>query len=54
MKYTIVCKNQDVFTTNWFKTENNWNDNILCVIDNWMNRVTFNGTTWKDIEKDHL
>lgn len=54
MQYIVICKDETAFCTEWFNVENNWSRNIRCVIDLATDRVTFDGETWVDIEKDCL
>lgn len=54
MIYTIILKNQSAFMTDWFSFENNWSDEVFCVIDNARDKITFDGIEWKIIERDSL
>jgi len=54
MKYTIICKDQEVFYSDRYDAENYWCDKLLCVIDNINKKVTFDGVTWKEVDIDHL
>lgn len=54
MRYIIVMKNSEVFSTDWYTRENCWYDYVLCVIDTVNDVVTFDGSEWKEIAKDHL
>jgi hypothetical protein len=52
--YIVICKDREVFSTNFYTPENHWSDQIFCVIDKIRDEVTFDGKTWKEIEYDHL
>ena len=54
MRYIIVMINNEVFKTNWYTHENCWSDCIFCVIDTINDVVTFDGSQWNEIDKDHL
>lgn len=54
MGYTIIHKDQKVFYSDWFFAESHWNDNILCVVDNFRGKVTFDGIDWKYVEYEHF
>lgn len=52
-RYLIVPIDGDVFYSNWFEPENNWSDNLLCVIDTHTGKH-YNGLEWVEIEEDNL
>lgn len=52
MTYLILFEDK-VFATNWFDAENNF-VNGMTVINIAAGKYTMNGTTWFDIEQDHL
>lgn len=52
--YIVICKDREVFSTNFYTPENCYSDQIFCVIDKIRDEVTFDGKTWKEIEYDHL
>lgn len=54
MIYTIVLKDRSAFTTGWYSFENNWSDEIFCIIDNARGKITFDGLEWEIIDRDHL
>jgi hypothetical protein len=54
MQYIIIYKDETAICTEWFNVENSWSRSIRCVIDLATDRVTFDGETWVDIEKDCL
>lgn len=54
MIYTVILKGRTAFKTNWFSYENSWSDEILCMIDNARDKITFDGQEWKFIEHDSL
>jgi hypothetical protein len=54
MKYLIIYQDRTAFYTDYYDYENFWSDEIICVIDNMSDKITFDGKTWKDIEYDHL
>lgn len=54
MQYIIVMKDKTVFTTDWYSSENNWTDTIYCVVDTVLDRATFDGKSWVEVEHDHL
>lgn len=54
MRYYVILKTNECFSTNWFQFENHWTDDILCVLDWGLDRITFNGEVWQEIERDHL
>lgn len=54
MRYLIVMQNHEVFSTNWYTHETCWFDCIFCVIDTVNDVVSFDGSEWNEIDKDHL
>lgn len=54
MRYLIVMKDHEVFSTDWYTQENCWCNSIFCVIDTVNDVVTFDGSEWNGIDKDHL
>ena len=54
MKYLVICKDKTSFTTNWFEKEKHWSDDIFCVVNNYADKITFDGETWNYINFDHL
>lgn len=46
---------KSAFYTDWFDADNNFNpDCDMVVIDRTRHLVTFDGSTWQDIEEDNL
>lgn len=54
MRYIIIYRQRQAFYTNWFNPGENWCPDILCVIDYYDDRLTFDGKTWINITYDHL
>lgn len=54
MRYLIVMKDHEVFRTDWYTHENCWFDCVFCVIDTVNDVVSFDGSEWNEIDKDHL
>ena len=54
MRYIVICKDKTVFYSDWFEKETHWNDWIFCVIDDYLEMITYDGNLWKQIERDHL
>ena len=58
MKYLIIYTSPDTgehsaFLSHWYEYENHWTPGMI-VIDNTQRLITFDGETWRDIEKDHF
>lgn len=53
-QYVVILTNKTFFQTDWYTHENCWTDNILCVVDTYTNKVTFDGKTWEESSEDHL
>lgn len=54
MKYIVVMKDKSAFYTDWYSAENNWCDEIECIINVVTDKITFNGYDWKSIDIDCL
>lgn len=54
MRYLIVMKDHEVFSTDWYTHENCWSDSVFCVIDSIYDVVSFDGYLWNEIDEDHL
>jgi len=60
MRYLIIFTDyytgeRKSFRTDWFNLSENYNSDLdMIVIDNLNNQITFDGTSWQDIEEDHL
>lgn len=54
MIYTIILKDRSAFMADWYSFENNWSDEIFCIIDNARGKITFDGLEWETIDHDHL
>lgn len=54
MIYTVILKDSSAFMTDWYSFENNWSDEIFCIIDNARDKITFDGLEWEIIERNHL
>jgi hypothetical protein len=54
MIYTVILKDHSAFMSDWFSYENNWSDEVFCVIDNARDKITFDGIEWEFIERDSL
>lgn len=54
MRYIVICKDQSVFCTDWYNSENVWSDAIYCIVDFVEDKATFDGVNWKSITFDHL
>lgn len=54
MIYTVILKDRSAFTTGWYSFENNWSDEIFCIIDNVRGKITFDGLEWEIFDRDHL
>lgn len=54
MRYIVICKDESAFYSDMFDPENHWSRNIKCVIDLATDRITFDGDSWIEVEKDHL
>lgn len=54
MIYTVILKDSSAFMTGWYSFENNWSDEIFCIIDNARDKITFDGLEWEIIERNHL
>jgi len=55
MNYLITMDDAPPFFTNWFDAENNFRDDInMVVYDLLSGAYTTDGTTWLEIEEDHL
>ena len=55
MRYLFVIKNEPPFLSPWFDAENHFEDNIGMVVCDLVNfKYTTDGTTWNDMEIDHL
>ena len=52
MRYIIIYK-EEAFYSVWFSTENNYAEGMI-VIDTFLNKVTFNGSEWNEIEFNNL
>lgn len=53
MQYIVIFKDKTSFSTNWWNEEN-WDNDILCIINIYGYKITFDGKTWKELEEDHL
>jgi hypothetical protein len=55
MRYLITTETNKPFFTQWFIPENNFNASLgMIVFDLAKNLYTIDGTTWNEIEIDHL
>lgn len=55
MRYLVICKDHSAFWTNWYTYENMWNDGTInYIVDVALDKITFNGKDWQEIEYDHL
>lgn len=54
MQYMVIMKDKTAFMTDWYTHENCWAEDIFCVVDTIIDRVTFDGKTWQDVDYDHL
>lgn len=54
MKYIVVMKDKSAFYTDWYNAENNWCDEIECIINTVTDKITFNGYDWESIDIDCL
>lgn len=54
MIYTVILKDRSAFMSDWFSYENNWSDEVFCVINNARDKITFDGIEWEIIERDSL
>lgn len=55
MRYLIITNCNQPFLTNWFDSNNYFNENIeMVVYDLSYKCFTINGKDWDDIEIDHL
>lgn len=52
MRFLIIY-NGKIFLTEWFVAENNYEAGMT-VIDLYKEEYTTDGTTWNEIERDHL
>lgn len=52
MRYIVMPKNENPFTTNWFDEANHWTDGMV-VIDTESGEY-FAGESWEQMEEDHL
>ena len=50
MKYIVVMKDKSAFYTDWYSAENNWCDDVECIINVVTDKITFNGYDWESIE----
>ena len=60
MRYIVIYTDYHTgerksFRTDWFNLSENYNSDLdMIVFDNLNNQITFDGTSWQDIEEDHL
>jgi hypothetical protein len=60
MQYLIITRDpetgvMEAFYTKWFDAANNYNPIYeMVVVDLFSGTITFDGTTWQNIEYDHL
>lgn len=54
MKYLVILKDQTHFMTDWFITENCWNNGIFCIVNYYEDLITYDGVTWQEIANDFL
>lgn len=54
MRYYVILKNGETFNTKWFDEDNNWSEQIHCVIDFDLHKYMIDGKAWIDIKDDHL
>ena len=53
-RFLVVMKDGSAFYSDVFDCEESWTRQIRCVIDLASDRITNDGESWDDIEKDHL
>lgn len=54
MRYLVILKYKTAFITDWYQYENHWTDEVFCIYDRLMSKITYDGQVWQGIDEDHL